>query len=86
MALTKGIVEVKKNEGSPEAAGNNGSDEYVQRSFDLSSHEGLEGYWAQLAQMSVDYRLVGKTLVPSDATLACYGSISVTCTIGSAGP
>ena len=55
--MTKGVIEVKQDGGQ---SGDDGGDgrEFVQRHFDLTTHEGLEGYWAQLAQMSVDYRFV----------------------------
>lgn len=56
--MTKGVVEVEKEDGGRPASaeGCPQGKEYVQRSFDLSTQEGLAAYWAQLAQMSVDYR------------------------------
>lgn len=54
--MTSGIIEVRKDEGRPASNDGNDSAEFVQRSFDLTTHDGLEGYWGQLAQMSVDYR------------------------------
>lgn len=56
VAVTKGVVEVRKEEGRPASAEGSQGEEYVQRSFDLTTQEGLAAYWAQLAQMSVDYR------------------------------
>lgn len=58
--MTKGVVEVDKEDGGRPASseGGGGSKEYVQRSFDLRTQEGLATYWAKLAQMSVDYRSV----------------------------
>lgn len=58
--MTKGVVEVEKEDGGRPASaeGSPEGKEYVQRSFDLSTQEGLAAYWAQLAQMSVDYRSV----------------------------
>ncbi len=67
MALNKGIIEVRKDEGRPASAEGSSSGEFVQRSFDLTTQDGLEGYWAQLAQMSVDYRC------------ACLSHYSVLC-------
>ncbi|KAL0049611.1 hypothetical protein WJX82_006036 [Trebouxia sp. C0006] len=55
VALNKGIIEVRKDEGRPTSAEGSFSGEFVQRAFDLTTQDGLEGYWAQLAQMSVDY-------------------------------
>ncbi|KAL0040405.1 hypothetical protein WJX77_006212 [Trebouxia sp. C0004] len=55
VALNKGIIEVRKDEGGPASAEGSSSGEFVQRAFDLTTQDGLEGYWAQLAQMSVDY-------------------------------
>lgn len=56
--MTKGVVEVEKQDGGRPASpeGSHGGNQYVQQSFDLSTQEGLAAYWAQLAQMSVDYR------------------------------
>lgn len=56
--MTKGVVEVEKEDGGRPASaeGSPEGKEHVQRSFDLSTQEGLAAYWAQLAQMSVDYR------------------------------
>ena len=56
VALTKGVIEVRREEGRLASAEGQDRQEYVQRSFDLTTQEGLAGYWAQLAQMSVDYR------------------------------
>ena len=56
VAVTKGVVEVRREEGRPASAEGQNSSEFVQRSFDLTTQEGLAGYWAQLAQMSVDHR------------------------------
>ncbi len=58
MALTRGIIEVRKEEGQPVTGGANSSGQFEQRAFDLTTQDGLGGYWAQLAQMSVDYRSV----------------------------
>ena len=60
VAVTKGVVEVDKEDGGRKASaeGGRGGKEYVQRSFDLRTQEGLATYWAKLAQMSVDYRFV----------------------------
>ena len=58
MALTSGTIEVRKNEGRSTASDGSSNGEFVQRTFDLTTKDGLEGYWAQLAQMSVDYRSV----------------------------
>ncbi|KAA6420263.1 MAG: hypothetical protein FRX49_09747 [Trebouxia sp. A1-2] len=55
VALNKGIIEVRKDESRPASAEGSSSGEFVQRAFDLTTQDGLEGYWAQLAQMSVDY-------------------------------
>ena len=68
VALNKGIIEVRKDEGRPASAEGSSSGEFVQRAFDLTTQEGLEGYWAQLAQMSVDYRC---------ACLECEDNLSV---------
>lgn len=54
--MTKGVVEVRKEEGRPASTEGGQGEKYVQRSFDLTTQEGLAAYWAQLAQMSVDYR------------------------------
>ena len=49
----------KRSTASP--ASTDGKAEYEPSSFDLTTREGLESYWAQLAQMSVDYRSVDGT-------------------------
>ena len=82
VALTKGIIEVKKDGGKSGEYGDNR--EFVQRQFDLTTHEGLEGYWAQLAQMSVDYRFVcflnkhsRFAVCASTVTHACRSTLTV---------
>ena len=63
VAVTRGVVEVRRKDGgaAPAAAEGGQGEQYVQRTFDLATQEGLAGYWAQLAQMAVDYRY-GNTL------------------------
>lgn len=56
--MTQGTIEVRKDEGRSIASDGSSNGEFVQRTFDLTTKDGLEGYWAQLAQMSVDYRFV----------------------------
>jgi hypothetical protein len=68
VALNKGIIEVRKDEGRPASADGSSSGEFVQRAFDLTTQDELEGYWAQLAQMSVDYRC---------ACLSCYSALGM---------
>ena len=69
VALNQGIIEVRKEESRPASAEGSSSGEFVQRAFDLTTQDGLEGYWAQLAQMSVDYRC------------ACLSCCSVPCMV-----
>ena len=63
VALTTGIIEVQqdKKRSTASPANTDRKAEYERISFDLATREGLESYWAQLAQMSVDYRSVDGT-------------------------
>ena len=63
VALTTGIIEVqrdKKRSTVSPSEGTTDKDQFERCCFDLTTREGLESYWAQLAQMSVDYRSAQK--------------------------
>ena len=75
VALNKGIIEVRKDESRPTSAEGSSSGEFVQRALDLTTQDGLAGYWAQLAQMSVDYRCA--CLLGLSGLSVCLSGLSV---------
>ena len=61
VAVTSGIIEVqrdKKRSTVSPSKQQTGKEEFERSTFDLATRQGLESYWAQLAQMAVDYRWV----------------------------
>ena len=66
-------MEVEKQDEAVSASpeGSQGAKKYVQQSFDLSTQEGLAAYWAQLAQMSVDYRSALQPIKPHIHSVKC---------------
>lgn len=61
VAMASGIIEVqrdKKRSTVSPSKQQTGKEDFERSTFDLATRHGLESYWAQLAQMAVDYRSV----------------------------